>query len=67
MSRRPYVTAKPYVWKDAAGVATPGIALMQGAKVRAHLTADEARTLADTLHDMADRIDAAESTPKETN
>ena len=33
---------------------TPGIGLMRGEIIHAHLTPVEARTLADRLHDLAD-------------
>lgn len=51
---RPYLKARTYIWLDADGSATPGVALMQGRTVRAHLTPDEARTLADRIHDLTD-------------
>lgn len=54
MSYRPYVTIKPYTWKDGTGPGTPGVALMQGRTVRAHLTTEEARTLADRLTELTD-------------
>ncbi len=54
MSYRPYVKARPYTWLTPDGTGTPGVALMQGKTVRAHLTADEARNLADKLHDLTD-------------
>lgn len=51
---RPYVKARAYTWLDADGTATPGIALLQGRSVKAHLTPAEARTLADRIHDLTD-------------
>lgn len=51
---RPYVKALPWTWRDADGSSTPGVALMQGRTVRAHLTPAEARTLADRIHDLTD-------------
>ncbi|MET3718322.1 hypothetical protein [Arthrobacter sp. UYEF21] len=55
MTHRPYLTARPYVWLAADGTGTPGVALMNGRRrIKAHLNADEARTLADTLHDLID-------------
>ena len=54
MTHRPYLKARTWTWKDASGNETPGIGLMQGTSVRAHLTVTEARTLADRLHDLAD-------------
>lgn len=52
--RRPHLTAQKRVWLDADGTRTPGIGLMRGANVHAHLTPLEARKLADRLHDLAD-------------
>lgn len=52
--KRPNLTAKRRVWLDADGTRTPGIGLMRGANVHAHLTPLEARKLADRLHDLAD-------------
>ena len=54
MSYRPYVKAQKYVWLSSDGTGTPGVALMQGKKVRAHLTAAEAASLADRLIDLTD-------------
>ena len=52
--RRPFVTAKKWAWLEDGGKRTPGIGLMRGGTVSAHLTPAEARTLADRLHDLAD-------------
>lgn len=52
--KRPYLTARKRVWIDPDGTRTPGVGLMRGADVHAHLTPVEARTLADRLHDLAD-------------
>lgn len=54
---RPKVYARAWAWKDASRNETPGVALFRGNALQAHLTPTEARTLADTLHDMADRIE----------
>lgn len=51
---RPYIKARSWTWHDADGTSTPGVALMQGRTVRAHLTPAEARTLADRIHDLTD-------------
>lgn len=53
-NRRPGITARKRVWIDTDGTRTPGVGLMRGANVHAHLTPLEARTLADRLHDLAD-------------
>lgn len=58
---RPHIRARKYVWKDKAGNETPGISLW-GRNLAAHLTYDEARCLADKLHDLAD----AAGTPTES-
>jgi hypothetical protein len=51
---RPYIKPRAYTWKAEDRTETPGIALMHGSKIRAHLTAAEARTLADRIHDLTD-------------
>lgn len=38
---------------------SPGVALFQGQALRLVLTADDARALADTVHDLLDRVDHA--------
>lgn len=53
MSRRPFIDARRWIWKDG-DTQTPGIGLMHGNRVRAHLTWSEARNLADRLHDLVD-------------
>ncbi|MFJ6453781.1 hypothetical protein [Paenarthrobacter sp. NPDC091669] len=50
---RPHIRARKYAWKDKAGNETPGISLW-GRNLAAHLTYDEARRLADKLHDLVD-------------
>lgn len=55
---RPQAKVRPYEWVDSkTQKRTPGIALLRRRTVLAHLTADEARSLADKLHDMADALD----------
>lgn len=56
-NRRPYLKLMPHTWKAKDGTRTPGMALKYCGLVRAHLTPDEARTLADKLHDLADKQD----------
>ncbi|WP_426998176.1 hypothetical protein [Pseudarthrobacter sp. N5] len=55
---RPSVKPRRWTWKDAEGIHTPGIALMQGRSVKAHLTITEARAFADRIHDLCDEADA---------
>lgn len=55
--RRPYAKVTPYTWMNG-DQPTAGIVFKHGAKPFLHVTTDEARTLADRLHDMADKIDA---------
>lgn len=57
LDRRPYLTVKPYTWRGAYGDRTPGVALKHGGQIRAHLTPDEARAMADQLHDYADQTE----------
>lgn len=54
---RPQAKLQKRPWLDKDGTRTPGIALMHGAKVIAHMTAAEARAIADKLHDYADQLD----------
>ncbi|ALG29714.1 hypothetical protein AOZ07_12470 [Glutamicibacter halophytocola] len=61
--RPPYigqVRIQDWITKDKQRI--NGIQLRGAMGLAAHLTADEARTLADTLHDMADRLDAPPAT-----
>lgn len=52
--KRPYLTPRPYIWKDEDKTETPGVGLMHGNRIRAHMTYTEARSLADFLHDLVD-------------
>lgn len=57
--RPPYigqVRIQDWITKDKQRIR--GIRLTGASGIAGHLTADEARTLADTLHDLADRLDA---------
>lgn len=57
---RPSLNVRNWIWKDKARNETPGIGLLTWAgQLKAHLTPDEARALADKLHDMADQMDGA--------
>ncbi|WPU08083.1 hypothetical protein SMD14_13005 [Pseudarthrobacter oxydans] len=53
---RPYLVPRMWSWKDTERNTTPGIGLFRGQELKAHLTPDEARALADKLHDMADNL-----------
>lgn len=55
---RPQVYTRLWAWKDANRNETPGVAIFRGNDLQAHLTPTEARTLADKLHDMADKVEA---------
>ncbi|PYI39795.1 hypothetical protein CVS30_03810 [Arthrobacter psychrolactophilus] len=55
--KRPYLTPRKYIWRDADGKETPGVALTRGDEIKAHLTPTEARTMADKLHDYADKAE----------
>ena len=61
-SHRPRIRARKYIWRDQSGNETPGISLW-GRNLAAHLTYDEARHLADKLHDL---VDAASHTTTES-
>lgn len=58
---RPLAKVRKRDWLDHDGTRTPGIALMFGPKVLAHMTPDEARAMADKLHDYADQIQQEET------
>lgn len=55
---RPKPTVRKRQWIDLDGSRTPGVAIMHAGKVLAHMNPDEARALADKLHDLADQLDA---------
>lgn len=58
---RPQAKVRPYVWVDSGTQErTPGIGLLHRGTVLAHLTANEARSMADRLHDLAEKIDNPE-------
>lgn len=60
MSNRPYI-GKVWIqdWTDLhTGEVTPGIKLGGAGGIAAHLTPGEARTLADKLHDLADKMES---------
>ncbi|MER8025338.1 hypothetical protein [Glutamicibacter protophormiae] len=63
--RPPYIgkaEIRDWITKDKQRI--PGIRLMGATGIAAHLTADEARTLADTLHDLSDALDQATEAPE---
>lgn len=65
-AKRPVLKARYWIWKDRERNETPGIGLWdKSSQVKAHLTAAEARQLADKLHDMADHLEADTTTEKE--
>lgn len=57
---RPKATIRKRTWVDLNGTRTPGIAIMHAGKVLAHMSAEEARAIADKIHDLADNLDANE-------
>lgn len=56
--RRPMLKARVWTWKSTDIPDKPGIGLFLRNDLRGHVTTDEARALADMLHDLADQIDA---------
>ena len=54
---RPSLRLQRWAWRSPGAPDLPGIGLFRGTRTQAHLTPDEARTLADKLHDMADRLE----------
>jgi hypothetical protein len=61
---RPRIQVRYWTWRSPDQTETPGIGLFNGNRIQAHLTADQARNLADKLHDFADRL-AANTNEKE--
>ncbi|RNL51585.1 hypothetical protein [Arthrobacter oryzae] len=57
-AKRPYLKPRPYIWKDEDRTVTPGIGLMHGGQIRAHLTPAEAYELANQLVDLADHLES---------
>ncbi|MBT1001183.1 hypothetical protein KIH31_01095 [Paenarthrobacter sp. DKR-5] len=57
-AQRPTVKPRLWIWKDGPWRETRGIGLFRGQDLAAHLKPDEARVLADALHDLADHIEA---------
>lgn len=58
MSYRPFATTRVYTWIDSDGSRSPGVAIMHGQKILAHMTTDEARAMADKFHDLADKLES---------
>lgn len=58
---RPKVKVRPRVWKNGDGTELPGVAIYGGAGLQAHLTPNQARAMADRLHDLADQLEKEES------
>lgn len=57
IGRRPFVTTMIRKWRQGE-THTPGIAIMRGTLVCAHLTPDEALAFADQLVDLAETLQA---------
>jgi hypothetical protein len=64
VTARPFATLRKWIWKDGDRTQIPGIGIFHGDRLRAHLTPDEARKMADNLHDMADELQA-QSEPRQ--
>lgn len=56
--KRPKVHPQPVTWRAANKVRIPGIGLMRGANILAHLTPSECYALAIRLVDLADQLQA---------
>lgn len=54
---RPHAKARKYAWLGTDGTRTRGIALTRNGRILVHMTATEARSTADRLHDLADQLD----------
>lgn len=61
-THRPGLKPRFWVWRDLDRNETPGIALWGKNGLTAHLESEQARKLADKLHDMADKLDAQQET-----
>lgn len=55
--KRPYLKIRRWTWLNDDGSKTPGVALHKTGEVLAHLTPEEARAVADKLHDYADQTE----------
>lgn len=62
MKRPSRVHVRPYVWLNGDR-RHPGIGVLSGPRILAHLNADQARHLADQLHDLADDLDRTNPEP----
>lgn len=56
-SKHPYVSVRPWVRRTPGEPDVPGLGVFRLARMVIHLTHDEARTLADQLHDSVDQVD----------
>ena len=67
MSRRPYIgKIWEHAWTDdCTGEQTPGIKLGGASGIAAHLTKDEAYSLANDIVDAADKLPEATTSPQE--
>lgn len=54
---RPTAKIRKYTWLDKDQSRTPGIAIMHAGKVLAHMSAEEAHSLAYKIHDLADQLE----------
>lgn len=54
---RPQPNIRKRTWVDLDGSRTPGIAIMHAGKVLAHMSREEARAIADQIHDLADQLE----------
>lgn len=64
-NRPPYIGSvkiQDWITKDKQRI--KGIRLSGASGIAAHLTANDARTLADTLHDLADKLQQATEAPQ---
>lgn len=57
MNRRAYAYIRRWTWKHEDQTETAGAGIFRGRDLVAHLTPEEARAMADELHDLADRIE----------
>lgn len=54
---RPKAKIIKRTWVDLDGSRTPGLAIMHAGKALAHMSSEEARAIADRIHDLADELE----------
>lgn len=56
MNTRPHAQIRAWTWMDG-DAKTPGVGIFHGRNLMAHLSPEDARTAADIIHDICDRLE----------